>query len=436
MAWCSMATREEPLNRLPALEITQGIAQGRFTAEAVTAACLARIDAREGVLGAWAYLDAEAALARARELDQGPLRGPLHGVPVGIKDVFDTFDMPTEMGSPIYTGHRPAADASVVATLRAAGAVILGKTVTAEFAGLFPGKTTNPFDATRTPGGSSSGSAAAVADAMVPVALGTQTGGSILRPASFCGIIGFKPSFGAISRVGLKIAAESLDTVGVLARSIDDAALLTDVLTGQGLAAGGEVADAPAIGLCRTFLWDTAGDDTIEAVEGAAARLREAGAPLAEVDMPDAFARLSDARDTINAYERARATAFEWHHHRDDISDRLAAIIEQGFATPFEAYIGAITQAQDLRAGLDQMFGPNDALLAPCVPGVAPEGLESTGDPAFQGLWTILHVPTITLPTHRAGGGLPVGIQLVGRPRDDHRLLSVARWVAARAGTG
>ncbi len=429
-----MASLEEPLNRLSALEITQGIAQGRFTAEAVTKACLARIEAREATLGAWAHLDAEAALTRARALDLGPIRGPLHGVPVGIKDVFDTFDMPTEMGSPIYAGHRPASDASVVAVLRAAGAVILGKTVTAEFAGVFPGKTTNPFDAARTPGGSSSGSAAAVADAMVPVALGTQTGGSILRPASFCGIVGFKPSFGAISRVGLKIAAETLDTVGVLARGIDDAALLTDVFTGQALAVGGACVHAPAIGLCRTFLWDIVGPESVAAVEGAAARLKEAGAALAEVDMPEAFAALSGARDTINAYERARAMAFEWHHHRHDISDKLATIIEEGLATSFESYMGAITIAEGLRAGLDELFGANDVLLAPCVPGAAPEGLDSTGDPALQGLWTILHVPAITLPTHRTGGGLPVGIQLIGRPRDDQRLLSAARWVAARAG--
>jgi len=429
-----MASLEEPLNQRSAADIVQGIAQGRFTAEAVTKACLARVDAREGTLGAWAHLDAEAALTRARELDLGPALGPLHGVPVGIKDVFDTFDMPTQMGSPIYAGHRPASDASVVAVLRAAGAVILGKTVTAEFAGVFPGKTTNPLDAARTPGGSSSGSAAAVADAMVPVALGTQTGGSILRPASFCGIVGFKPSFGTISRVGLKIAAETLDTVGVLARGIDDAALITDVLTGRRPATGAEPAHAPAIGLCRTFLWDNAGPDSVAAVEAAAARLKEAGAELAEVDMPEAFAALSGARDTINAYERARAMAFEWHHHRELISDALAMIIDQGFDLSFESYIAAITMAEGLRAGLDRLFGANDVLLAPCVPGAAPAGLESTGDPALQGLWTILHVPAITLPTHRTGGGLPVGIQLIARPRDDQRLLSVARWVAARTG--
>jgi len=429
-----MGTLDKPLNELSAVAIAQGIARGRFTAEAVTEACLARITAREETLGAWAHVDAKAARARARELDEGPVRGPLHGVPVGIKDVFDTHDMPTEMGSPIYAGHRPASDASVVAMLRAAGAVILGKTVTAEFAGMFPGRTVNPHDPARTPGGSSSGSAAAVADAMVPVALGTQTGGSVLRPASFCGIVGFKPSFGAVSRVGLKIAAESLDTVGFLARSIDDAALVTDVLTGQALAAGGEIAQPPAIGLCRTFLWEIAAEETVVAVEGAAERLKQAGAILTEVDMPPAFAGLADARDVINAYERAHAMAFEWHNHRGALSDRLAATLAQGFATPYDAYMDAIQVAEGLRAGLDDLFGANDALIAPCVPGVAPLGLESTGDPAFQGLWTILHVPTITLPTHRNGDGLPVGIQLVGRPRDDHRLLTVARWVAARAG--
>lgn len=429
-----MDSPEEPLNRLSATAIVSGIAHGRFTAEAVTEACLQRIAARDDVLRAWAHLDAEGARARAQQLDRGAVQGPLHGVPVGIKDVFDTHDMPTAMGSPIYAGHRPANDASVVAMLRAAGAVILGKTVTAEFAGMFPGKTVNPHDPTRTPGGSSSGSAAAVADSMVPVALGTQTGGSVLRPASFCGVTGFKPNFGAISRVGLKIAAESLDTVGILARSVDDAALLTDVFTGQALAAGGEIAHAPAIGLCRTFLWETAAPETVAAVEGARVRLEEAGARLTEVAMPEAFAGLADARDTINAYERAHAMAFEWHHHREQISDRLAATLTQGFATPYDAYMGAIQFAEGLRAGLDELFGPNDALLVPCVPGAAPVGLESTGDPAFQGLWTILHVPTISLPTHWTDDGLPVGIQLVGRPRDDHGLLAVARWVAARAG--
>jgi amidase len=429
-----MGSLEEQLNRLSAVDIAQGIALGRFTAEAVTEACLARIDGREGTLNAWAYLDAEGARARARALDQGPVRGPLHGVPVGIKDVFDTHDMPTQMGSPIYTGHCPANDASVVAMLRAAGAVILGKTVTCEFAGMFPGKTVNPHDSNRTPGGSSSGSAAAVAENMVPVALGTQTGGSVLRPASFCGIVGFKPSFGAVSRVGLKIAAESLDTVGFLARTIDDAALVTDVLTGQALAAGGEIAQAPAIGLCRTVLWETAEEETVAAVEGAAERLSHAGATLTGVDMAQVFAGLAEARDTINAYQRAHAMAFEWHDHRSGISDNLAETLAQGFATPYDAFMGAIKFAESLRAGLDDLFGPNDALLAPCVPGVAPLGLESTGDPALQGLWTILHVPTITLPTYQTADGLPVGIQLVGRPRDDHRLLTVARWVAARAG--
>jgi amidase len=269
---------------------------------------------------------------------------------------------------------------------------------------------------------------------MVPVALGTQTGGSVLRPASFCGIVGFKPSFGAVSRVGLKIAAESLDTVGFLARTIDDAALVTDVLTGQALAAGGEIAQAPAIGLCRTVLWETAEEETVAAVEGAAERLSHAGATLTGVDMAQVFAGLAEARDTINAYQRAHAMAFEWHDHRSGISDNLAETLAQGFATPYDAFMGAIKFAESLRAGLDDLFGPNDALLAPCVPGVAPLGLESTGDPALQGLWTILHVPTITLPTYQTADGLPVGIQLVGRPRDDHRLLTVARWVAARAG--
>ncbi|MDX1484843.1 MAG: amidase [Alphaproteobacteria bacterium] len=426
-----MAARDKPLKQLSAWDIVDGIGAGRFTALEVTEACLAQIGAREETVRAWAYLDAEGALARARELDGGPTAGPLHGVPVGIKDVFDTFDMPTEMGSPIYRGYRPVADASVVATLRAAGAVILGKTVTCEFAGMHPGVTANPHDPTRTPGGSSSGSAAAVADHMVPLALGTQTGGSVLRPASFCGVVGFKPSYGAISRVGLKLAAESLDTVGLLARSVDDAALGYDVLAGRRPQRRVETPEAPVIGLCRTFLWETAEADSREAIADAGARLAEAGAAVEEVTMADDFARLAEARDIVNAVERARAMAFEWQHHRAEISEDLSATLAEGLATAPEAYAEALAVAEGLRGRLDELFGPCDGLLAPCVPGVAPVGFERTGDPALQGLWTILHVPTITLPTHRGAEGLPLGIQLVGRPHGDEALLGLARWAMA-----
>jgi amidase len=431
-----MTELQEPLNQLTAAEVAEGIAGGAFTAEAVTAACLERIAARDGTVHAWAHLDAEAALAQARARDAGTPLGPLHGVPVGIKDVFDTCDAPTGMGSPIYAGYRPFADAFVVATLRAAGVVILGKTVTAEFAGLHPGATANPHDPARTPGGSSSGSAAAVADFMVPAALGTQTGGSVLRPASFCGVVGFKPSFAAISRAGLKLAAETLDTVGVMARSVEDAALLAGVLTGAAPRALEEPARPPAIGFCRTVLWERAEAETRTALEEARAGLTEAGAKVAEVEMPADFLAVDRARNVINAVERARTLAFEWARHREEISARLAETVREGLRTPHRDYVRALETCREVRARLDEVFGGNEALLVPCVPGAAPLGLESTGEPALQGFWTALHVPTITLPTHRTAEGLPVGIQLVGRPRADDGLLAAAHWMMARLGEG
>jgi amidase len=423
-----MASPEKTLNALSARDNAKGIAAGDFTSEEVVAACLERIDAREAALGAWVHMDGDHALDQARALGRGPVQGPLHGVPVAIKDVFDTFDMPTEMGSDIYAGHRPAGDAAAVAALRAAGAVILGKTVTCEFAGMAPGKTVNPHDPRRTPGGSSSGSAAAVADFMVPLALGTQTGGSVIRPSSFCGIVGFKPSFGTVSRTGLKMAAESLDTIGFHGRGVDDVALLYDVFTGQS-SSQGAVREAPKIGLCHTFLWDTVEGDTIDALDAAVRGLTDAGVDMAEVDLPQDFSGLGPARNVINSVERGQALAFEWNNHRAQISEKLAATMQEGYDTDFATYAEALDLAAHLRGQLDAVFGDCEVLLAPSVPGVAPEGLASTGDPALQGLWTILHVPTITLPTYRTAEGLPVGVQLVGRPRGDKALLTVARWV-------
>ena len=259
----------------------RAIADGRTTSEVAVGACLARIAEREDVVRAWAFLDPDLALAQARACDTATAPvGPLHGVPVGIKDIFDTADMPTGMGSPIYAGHRPAADAAAVAMLRAAGAVILGKTVTAEFAGTHPGATTNPHDPARTPGGSSQGSAAGVADGMVPVALGTQTGGSVLRPSSYCGIVGFKPSFGTFNRAGIKFAAESLDTIGLHARNLEDVVLLRDVLTGRNPDGIAPFDKSPRIGVCRTPLWHLAEPETVAAVEDAAEAIRRAGAAV------------------------------------------------------------------------------------------------------------------------------------------------------------
>jgi amidase len=421
------------LNELSATEIARRVAAAETTAEALVRDCLDRIAEREPVVHAFAHVDADLALEAARALDRGPNRGALHGVPIGIKDVIDTADQPTQMGSPIYAGYRPACDAACVAVLRAAGAVILGKTVTAEFAGMTAGPTTNPHNRAHTPGGSSSGSAAAVADFMLPAALGTQTGGSVLRPAAYCGVIGYKPTFGAFNRAGLKFAAESLDTIGLMARTLDDVALITSVLLGGRTGAPVSLGGPPRIGLCRTPLWEDAAPETKHAVEDAAARLKQAGAPLREVTLPDAFAELKvAARQTINNYERSKSMAAEWGSHRDLISPKLARAIALGMEMPYADYLAAIRLGESCRAQLPAVFEDLDILLAPCVNGEATAGLESTGDPGFQAIWTILHVPTISLPTHKGPRGLPVGIQLVGRRYEDPRLLACARWVWER----
>jgi amidase len=426
---------KDRLNEISASEAARLIAGGHITSEALVRDCLARIASREADVRAWAFLDPEHALRQARERDRSLARGPLHGVPIGVKNILDTADMPTEMGSPIYRGFRPPADAACVALVRAAGAVVLGKTVTAEFAGMTPGATRNPHDLSRTPGGSSSGSGAAVADFMVPAAFGTQTGGSVLRPASFCGIVGYKPTFGRFNRAGVKMAVESLDTIGLLARTLDDIELLDCVLVGRPASPPRGLDSPPRIGVCRTHLWQTALPETIEAIEDSATRLAAAGARVSEIALPEEFAGLTRARELINNYERARAMGYEWHNHRDLISERLQATIRQGWETPYGDYVAALEFAARCRASLNGVFGTLDLLLAPCVPGEAPLGLESTGSPRFQELWTLLHVPTLTLPTHRGPGGLPVGIQLVAPMRGETRLFEAARWIWGRLGS-
>src|SRR5215472_13217869 len=423
------------LNQLSATEIVSKIEAGDTTCEAVTRDCLARIAAREPVVKAWVNFDPELALAQARALDREPRRGALHGVPIGVKDVIDTFDMPTEMGSPIYRHYRPAADAPCVALLRRAGAVILGKTATCELAGSAPSATTNPHNAAQTPGGSSSGSAAAVADFMVPAALGTQTGGSVLRPSSFCGVFGYKPTYNTFNKAGLKPAAESIDTIGWIARSIDDIALLTAVLRRDEPKPLRSADAAPRIGVCRTELWDSAQPETKRAVENAATALGRTGAVIRDVELSTEFAGLAAlARGTINYYERAACMAFEWDNHRTALSPQMQRYIENGLKTSRADYVAAWRRVEQCRALLPKVFDGIDVLLAPCVPGEAPKGLGSTGDPSMQAMWTALHTPTMTLPTHRGPNNLPVGIQLVAQRYDDDRIFACARWLWDRVG--
>ena len=418
----------DELNTLSATEIATGVAAGTFTAEEVTMACLDHIAGREDVVGAWEFVDPELALAQARVVDAAPEKGVMAGVPVGVKDIIDTHDMPTGMGSPIYDGHRPPADASCVAQMRAAGAVILGKTVTCEFAGLTPRKTANPHDPARTPGGSSSGSAAAVADHMLPVAFGTQTGGSVLRPSSYCGIIGYKPSFDTFSLTGVYPAAESLDTLGLHARKLEDIELASSALLMRPHALVPDSQRPPVVGLCKTTMWDAAQPESREAVENAAAAMKAAGAQVRDFELPEEFDWLGELRGIINGRERAVVMADEWARNRDGLSDQLQKTIQDGLDTNHRDYVDAMYLMETCRARTTQAFEGCDVLLTPAVDGEAPVGLDETGSPRFQVLWTMLHTPTITLPTHTGPNGLPIGIQLVAPYRADRSLMAISRW--------
>jgi amidase len=421
------------LSEVSGAEVARGIAAKKFTAEEVVRDCLDRIAAREPMVHAFATIDPDYALMQARALDRMPSsRGALHGVPIGVKDIINTEHLPTEMGSALYKGHRSHGDAACVALARMAGAVILGKTVTAEFAGMFPGPTANPHNPEHTPGGSSSGSAAAVADFMVPVAYGTQTGGSVLRPASFCGCVGYKPTFNLINRQGICFAAETLDTIGLLTRTIDDAELVTAVLVNKPPAYL-KLDAPPRLGLCRTPLWDTADDATKHAVEDAAKRLAAAGASVQEIVLPEEFSKLYyTARETINNYERSKSMAADWQHHPEKISKVLGDRIRQGFAMKHGDYVAALELADRCRARIDDAYDGIDAILSPCVKGEALKGLGFTGEPAFQQFWTVLNGPAMSLPTHRGPQGLPVGIQLVAPRYRDDALFAVARWAMER----
>ena len=418
--------------RLTAIEAAAEIEAGRLSSEALVRSCIARIHDRDPVVKAWVYVNGDAAIAQARECDKSPQRGLLHGVPVGIKDMIDTFDMPTTYNSPIYVGYRPARDAACVALLRNAGAVILGKTDTVEFASI--GRTAltrNPHDPERTPGGSSSGSAAAVADYMTPLALSTQTGGSTIRPASFCGVFAMKPTFGLVSPEGMKVYAPSLDTLGWMARSVSDLALLARVY--------GVIDDhalAPIelnelhIGYYQTPLWDQIEPAAREALKNTVSLLKKGGAKVDKIEGTPQFAKLTDAQNTVMHHEGRAAYLSEYRSSHALLHDNLRAEVENHLAlTPDQ-----IRRAYDLmgicRAQLDQIFEGYDAWLVPSAPGEAPLGLSSTGLSTFNRMWTALHVPCINVPGMIGPNGLPVGVQLVAPRFADARLLEVAAAVA------
>jgi Asp-tRNA(Asn)/Glu-tRNA(Gln) amidotransferase A subunit family amidase len=409
-------------------EAAQQIAAKRLGVVEYVEAWLEQIAAREAEVGAWQHFDRDLVLAAARRADNEPPRGPLHGIPLAVKDVIDTFDLPTGYGSPIYANHRPAADAACVALARAAGAIVLGKTVSTEFAYFTPGKTTNPHNKAHTPGGSSSGSAAAVGAGMAPLAFGTQTAGSILRPASYCGVVGYKPSFGLVPRSGVKALADSLDTVGVMARNVEDAAFFIGVLTDRRpLCAVSDAAPLPPrFGFCQTAMWDEAEPATIAALDRARGALLAAGARVDDIAVPDEHRSLAAAQDTIMSYEMTGALADERIRHSAQISPRLAQLFDHGMTIGAPAYDAAIAEAQSGRRHLPEFFGPCAAIVVPAAPGEAPEGHAYTGNPIFQRMWTLLGTPAVTIPAGRGLGGLPVGIQLVGRIGDDARLMECA----------
>jgi Asp-tRNA(Asn)/Glu-tRNA(Gln) amidotransferase A subunit family amidase len=417
-----------------AASLAADLREGAVTAEAVVRACLAHIAVVDAAVQAWAFLDPELALAQARALDRrraaGEACGPLHGIPVGIKDIIDTADMPTENGTVLHAGRRPVADAAVVARLRAAGAVILGKTVTTELATYAPGKTRNPHDPAHTPGGSSSGSAAAVAAGMVPLALGTQTNGSVIRPAAFCGVIGYKPTFGRIARDGVLCQSPSLDQIGVLARSVEDAALLAGTLFDApcdlAKAAAAPLPVAPQFAFVRTPVWSKVDADACAAIE---ALVRHLGSAAAERALPEAAAGAWDWQRTVMEAEIAFNYDTEWTRGRDRLSSSLRGQIERGRAITAFDYQRALAQMPVVNAAFDALFAECDAILTPAVPGTAPRGLDSTGDPAFCTLWTYCGMPAITLPLLEGANGLPLGVQLVAPRGGDVRLLQAACWL-------
>jgi Asp-tRNA(Asn)/Glu-tRNA(Gln) amidotransferase A subunit family amidase len=433
------------LTTLSAAQAAAEIARGAISAEAFTRACLDRIAAIDGQMRAFVHLDPEYAIAQARALDErrrnGQLIGPLHGVPVGIKDIFDTADFPTECGSPLLKGRRPTRDCAAVARLRAAGAVIIGKTVTTECAYFHPGPTRNPHDHERTPGGSSSGSAAAVAADMVPLAIGSQTNGSVIRPASFCGVYGVKPTHGTISRRGAMILSLALDHVGVFARTLADAALILEVLAGydeydvdtRPVAAphflktlAEQPPSPPRLAFVRTPVWEKADAEARVAFEAFAKRLGDIVRP---VELPEPFAAAWADQRVIMYTDMAHNLGDMVARGGDASSKQLRDLVAEGSQTSALRYLAARDGALRYRAGLADILKDYDAILTPSSPGVAPKGI-ATGNPAFNTLWTLTGLPAVTLPLLKGEGGMPIGVQLIGAFGDDARLLRTANWLA------
>lgn len=417
--------------QLTAAEAASLIRQRKLSCEELVRSCLARIEKREPDVRAWLHLNHDLAVRNARALDAARPKSALHGLPFGVKDVIDTYDMPTTQNSPIYENCAVGRDAACVAIVRASGALILGKTDTVEFAaGGRKAKTRNPFNFAHTPGGSSSGSGAAVGDFHVPLAFGTQTAGSVIRPASFNGVYAFKPSWSLVSREGLRMSALSLDTAGWFGRSVDDLILVAEPFRLPKTDAPGDVRGL-RVGLCRSPVWDRAEPAAREALATAARRLEGAGAIVTELELPARFVGLTEARELIGRMEGSAAFLPEYAGAYDKLAPALRDRVEARDHYPTQKLLDSYTLADTCRREFDQMFGRNlDIVMTPSAPGEAPEGLHTTGDWVFNEIWTLLHVPCVAVPVGRGPKGLPVGIQLVGPRLTDTRVLQISRLLA------
>ncbi|MGB4362214.1 MAG: amidase [Rhodoferax sp.] len=442
-----MAEVSRNISELTALEIREHLLSGQETVEEFTAKLGCFIDAADEKIKAFAHRDDRIVALQAEHLQRermsGHLPGPLYGVPVAVKDIIDTFDFPTEYGSPIHKGRFSACDATVVSRLRAAGAVIFGKTVSTEFATTQPGLTCNPHNISHTPGGSSSGSAAAVAAGMVPVALGTQTNGSVIRPASFCGVYAFKPSRGLLPRTGVLDQSPSLDEVGVFARNLEDIAKVAEIMSGDD---GHDAATArqaprrlfdvavsepplrPKFCFVKTPWWDQVEPEAREAYEAFVDHL---GDCVEYVDLPDIVRNVTTWLQTINETELAFCLQKEWHNSREQLSEPLRARIEKSMATPAIDYLAAKDRMVHVMSAFDEYFATYDAILCPSALGTAPSGLESTGNPIMQTVWSFAGLPCVNLPLMNLSNGLPLGVQAVGTYQNDARLLRSSRWLVS-----
>jgi len=413
---------------LSALELARRIEAGALSPRAVVELCARAIAKHENEIGAFAALDLDAARRRVEQQQLALL--PLRGLPVGIKDIFDTADLPTAYGSAIYAGHRPKADAAMVMLIRRAGGLVLGKTVTTEFASLEPAGTRNPRNPAHTPGGSSSGSAAAVAAGMVPLALGSQTGGSVIRPAAFCGVAGFKPSYRLLPTVGMKCFSWSLDTVGLFGASVPDVAFAAATMSGRDLRVDGRPPQAaPVVALVRTPFWQDASAAMQKAVERAARAAERSGARVKDMELPPIFADAVRAHRIVQGYEAIRALAFEYDFHRDRMGPLLRAQLDDAATIDADTYDNARRITRRARRALIDLLPDGEVMLTPSAPGAAPKGLGSTGEPTFNRLWTLLGTPCVNVPGLSDADGLPLGVQVVARFGRDRFALSAAAWL-------